>query len=208
MQSIIIEDGKDSYVRQFLETFLIHIGKDDASREKRIEFISCDGWTNLSKIRNILTENQDANKQNLIIFDADFELNDGGFEKRKNQIKESLQRIEINNYKIFLFPNNNDDGDFEILLEKIINTDHKCLLDCFKNYEECLSKFTDDKNMCKYNLPVRKSKMYSYIDAFPKNKEEKERFKSKKDWFFNNKIYWDLDNDYLKPLIFFLKDGI
>lgn len=204
MQSVIIEDGKDSYVRQFLETFLSYIGKN----KNDYDFISCGGWTNLRLISNKLKENQDGNRQSLIIFDADFGLNNGGFEKRKNQIKESLREIMINNYKIFLFPNNNDDGDFEILLEKIINPEHKCLIDCFNGYEECLSEFTDDKDKCKYLLPNRKSKMYSYINAFPMNKEEKEWFKNKKDWFFNNKSYWVLDNEYLTPLKFFFQDGI
>ena len=56
---------------------------------------------------------------NLILFDADTVLNSGGFDKRKAELEQKLKDLDIN-AKLFLFPNNKDDGDFESLLEELV----------------------------------------------------------------------------------------
>ncbi len=155
------------------------------------EIVPLNGWKGLWKT-NKLIENRDLGNQNVIVFDADIPGNNGGFKKRKKQIETLKNELDVD-FELFLFPNNSMDGDFELLLENIINKEHKKLLDCFEEYEECISR---NNSPVKYRLPVRKAKIYSYIDAFPKSRKLNERFKNG-DWFFENETYWNLDDDFL-----------
>ena len=134
----------------------------------------------------------------LVIFDADA-APEGGFSKRLEDILKKKEEHSLE-FEVFLFPDNQSDGDLELLLEQIVNDEHKAILDCFQTYEGCL------KELQKYQLPIRKSKIYAYVDAFPKNREEKEIFK-KGDFFFSNKSMWNLNSDKLKPLIEFIKNN-
>ena len=105
-------------------------------------------------------------------------------------------------YPLFLFPNNKDDGDFETLLENIINKDdHQQLLDCFGKYEGCIGKSN------RYNTPNRKAKMYAYITSFRHNKTNLKEVK-KGNWFFDDKEYWNLAAPYLFPLKDFLEKNV
>ncbi len=201
MISIFIE-GKE---KGFLETFLNHIGKSEMIAS--ISFESTGGWTNLSNLDNKLIDNHRSGFKNIIIFDADNSQNGGGFTKRKKEIELLLNELHID-FKIFLFPNNETDGDFELLLENIINSEHSGLLDCFDKYEVCLSQYKTKEGASKYVMPNRKAKIYSYITAFPRSRKELEKLKNKGDWSFENKNYWNLDNEILNNLKSFLLEEI
>ena len=168
------------------------------------EIIPLNGWQGLWKT-NKLIENIDLGNQNIIIFDADTPENNGGFQKRKKEI-EAIKAEKNIEFELFLFPNNSNDGDFELLLENIINKEHQNLLDCFGKYEKCIDN-SKSNNPLKYKLPIRKAKIYSYVDAFPKSRKLNERFKSG-DWFFENKTYWNLSAKYLNQLKQFIEQII
>ena len=201
MFSIYIEGKEDN----FLTVYLRHI--DINQSEDINSFVSINGWQGLKKIINTLIDNKIQGIKNVIILDADSEQNDGGFEKRKNQIEALIDEFDVE-YSLFLFPNNKDDGDFETLLENIINQEHRVLLDCFETYEKCISQYKEQDESLKYKAPNRKSKMYSYVMSFPKNREQMEQMKNKNIWFFDNTEYWNLDSEYLAELKKFLKETL
>ncbi len=62
--------------------------------------------------------------------------------------------------QIFLFPNNQDDGDLETLLLKIAK--HEEFIDCFESYLDCIKKQEHYKPIKK----IRKNMLYSYLEAF------------------------------------------
>lgn len=108
-------------------------------------------------------------------------------------------------FKLFLFPNNKDEGAFEELLLKITNPKHQCLLDCFNGYEMCIG--SNDKENKIYERPNTKARIYSYISTFKRSRSQKEKFKAG-NWDFQNTEYWNLDAEYLKPLKDFFLNNI
>lgn len=137
---------------------------------------------------------------NLVIFDADTEQNDGGFEKRKAEI-EKIKVDNSMNFELFLWPNNSDDGDFESLLIEMINLDHEGVLDCFDKFELCVGGHDPEEKL--YDLPGRKAKIYTYIELMKKSKEEHKSF-NKGYWLFNRADLWNMEAPASKPLKEFL----
>lgn len=138
------------------------------------------------KIKN--TENQKIitkikKEKALILFDADKNINE-----RKKYLEQYSQGIPV-----FLFPNNQDKGCFENLLEKMIQPDKKEILSCFEKFQNCIKKL--DK---KYKSPDIKAKMYSYLSVQNGIKNST--------WDFSDKKYWDWENEYLNPLKDCLKE--
>jgi hypothetical protein len=190
MVSIFIESSGGNAIEQpFLQILLKRLGKTD------FNFVNVGGYKKLQISKNKLLDNQDQGIKNLIVFDADTPQNEGGFKERYNHLKQKLKELGITQYDIFLFPNNQDDGDLEVLLERIINKDHEGLLKCFEGYEKCISLLGKD-----YASPNQKAKMYAYMTAMPKSNKENENFKNKGDWSFQNPQYWQLDSPYLNAL--------
>lgn len=89
----------------------------------------------------------------LIIFDADKD-----YESNKKEILSKTQQ-KITEEQIFLFPNNQDDGDLETLLLEIAK--HDDFLKCFEGYLECIKS----KEHYKPIKNIRKSKWYAYLEA-------------------------------------------
>ncbi len=97
----------------------------------------------LEKIDKILKNKHQTYKQVCIIFDADkkeSQERDAGFDNKLEHICKELKekRIDFPREQIFLFPNNQDDGDLETLLLKIAN--HKEFINCFESYLDCIKK--------------------------------------------------------------------
>ncbi|GHS27293.1 hypothetical protein VN1155_00830 [Helicobacter pylori] len=110
----------------------------------------------LEKIDKILKNKHQTYKQVCIIFDADkkeSQERDAGFDNKFEHICKELKekRIDFPREQIFLFPNNQDDGDLETLLLKIAN--HKEFINCFESYLDCIKK-------------IRKNVLYAYLEAF------------------------------------------
>lgn len=132
-----------------------------------------------SKITDIVKNKEKA----LILFDADKDIN-----KRRKYLEQYSQGIPV-----FLFPNNQDKGCFENLLEKMIQPDKKEILSCFEKFQNCIEKL--DK---KYKSPDIKAKMYSYLSVQNGIKNGT--------WDFSDKKYWDWENEHLNPLKDCLKE--
>lgn len=168
--------------------------------KKDFDVIGTNGWTNIPKNEYEFKENTDNGFPNLVIFDADEDKNGGGFARRQADIL-ALKSDSID-FDLFLWPDNQNDGDFELLLSKIINPDHQCLLDCYEHFEEEVR--ANDPEEVKYETPGRKGEMYSYISLHKMSQKQKGNL-SKGYWMFDDSRYWDLSSEALQPLIEFLK---
>lgn len=198
----IFVEGHDS---NFIEKYLNHILPD--VDKKSYNIISTGGCTNIHGFENDFKENTNIDKgTNLVIFDADDESKDfGGIDARRKYLEDEKAKLGIE-FEYFLFPNNESDGDYECLLEQIIHSKHKCLFTCFEGYQTCIDRRKDGSGNNIYNAPIRKTKIYAYVDSIKKSKTEEKRFKNNKkgDYLFDNPELWNLDNEYLVPLRDFL----
>ncbi len=118
----------------------------------------------LEKIDKILKNKHQTYKQVCIIFDAgnkESQESDAGFDNKLKHICERFKekRIDFPKEQIFLFPNNQDDGDLETLLSEIAN--HKEFINCFESYLDCIKK----KEHYKPIKNIRKTKWYAYLEA-------------------------------------------
>lgn len=171
-----------------------------AGNSKEIEIVGTGGYTNLDQFAVQMQRNTDNGIKNLVIFDADFPK-EGGFEKRNLKLL-NLKEKEKVDFELFLFPNNQDDGTFEHLLEHLATEEHKGLLECFEGYESCIR----GRNNPKYVSPDQKAKMYAYVSTQTDPNDIK-MFK-KGDWRFNQADLWNLNVDYLTPLKNFLSSHL
>ncbi|OAV70736.1 hypothetical protein Barb6_01641 [Bacteroidales bacterium Barb6] len=163
------------------------------------------GWTNiLSKkeqgedIREKMKLNTDIGGANLVIFDAD---ND--FITRKKEIESWRKQYGLT-FELFLFPNNQDSGALEDLLEKIIIDKNQPIFDCWHGYEKCLQSKEIEGRAYPLTTPTKKTKIYGYLEALlGTSKEDKKKIKEQERDYTNNE-HWNLDADYLIPLKEFL----
>ena len=207
MIKIFIESGVNAAQKHDKETtneqdFIVKvIAKHFPNCKYKVDFdvIGINGWTNIPKNEYEFKENSDKGFSNLVIFDADEERNGGGFAKRQSEIL--AMKSESIEFDLFLWPDNHTDGDFEMLLSKIINSEHQCLLDCYENFEDEVR--ANDPDEVKYETPGRKGEMYSYISLQKMSQKQKKEL-SKGYWMFDDSKYWDLSSDELKPLTDFL----
>ncbi len=140
---IFVEGPSD---KVFLEAYLYFL-EDIPIKNFKVKDVT--GKDNLSK-RLLEIEKYD---KTLIIFDADKD-----YESNKKEILSKTQQ-KITEEQIFLFPNNQDDGDLETLLLEIAKHDE--FLKCFEGYLECIKS----KEHYKPIKNISKSKWYAYLEA-------------------------------------------
>ncbi|NHB51245.1 hypothetical protein EXS88_04260 [Helicobacter pylori] len=162
---LIFVEGPSDEV--FLEVYLYFLGNFPI---KNFKVRSINGKDNLS---NRLNEIEQYAKT-LIIFDADKD-----YESNKKEILSKTQQ-KITEEQIFLFPNNQDDGDLETLLLEIAK--HKEIIQCFKRYLKCIEcKCIEIKEHHGLIKNIRKNMLYAYLEVF-----ELQKFFQYK-WDTNNK---------------------
>lgn len=176
---------------------------------KNVDFICIGGISNLFNETNINQINESLIMEDrvLILIDADTAAKGFGFSKRKADIDNNLQ---LRNLEIpyFIYPNNNNDGDVETLMESAARRDlHKVFFDCFEDYEKCVSGVKDKFGQPLYNTPNLKGKLHTYMNAQKLSNKLRRRLGSG-DWLFSNTDYWDLHADALRPLIDFLSANL
>ncbi|WRA10620.1 hypothetical protein KVK09_01905 [Helicobacter pylori] len=144
---IFVEGPSD---KVFLEVYLYFL-EDLPIKNFKVQNIK--GKDNLSK-RLLEIEKYD---KTLIIFDADKD-----YESNKKEILKVVSKTKqtISEEQIFLFPNNQDDGDLETLLLEIAKHDE--FLKCFEGYLECIKS----KEHYKPIRNIRKNMLYAYLEVF------------------------------------------
>lgn len=193
MTYIFLETGKPATSEAvFIKTLIENLGYNISSN--KVEFVN--GYKNLVNVIPTIKARCAEGGKVIIIFDADSLGNNGGYETRKKEIEEVLGENNAQ-AELFLFPNNEEDGDFETLLEHLIQKEkHTQMLDCYADYETCLGN--------DYVHPNLKGKIFTYISAM-KMSSSKRRKLGNGEWMFDNAEYWSLESDYLKPLKAFLQ---
>ncbi len=146
---IFVEGPSDRF---FLEVYLLYLYFQERFPIKNFKVQNVDGKDNLSK-RLLEIEKYD---KTLIIFDVDKDY-ESNKEKILKIVSESKQTISEE--QIFLFPNNQDDGDLETLLLEIAK--HKEFINCFEGYLDCIKKTEHYKPI----KNIRKNKWYAYLEA-------------------------------------------
>lgn len=170
--------------------------------------VSTKGYTNISKFIIPSQENRDEGGVNLVLFDADNSGHkDGGVIKRKQYLMAQNEFID----DIFLFPNDSDDGDIEILLEKIVNRIHQQVIDSFNQFQQDIGNkvFSNIPAVQFYEVPAQKAKIYSYADILLRSyKTQGLRLDVDKlnlsVYCLPDKDFWNFDSPELQPLINFL----
>lgn len=206
MVKIFIE-GKNKQVpeSEFLRAILRHTGIPSEG----YEIIHTDGYTNLmdSDISGTNIEQMKANTddggKNLVVFDADSAANNGGFAKRRGEL---LSRRDVLGlaFDLFLWPDNQSDGDVEGLMESIARTDlYPEFFDCFSKYEHCMSQRKNEQGGSFYTTPNRKGKLHTYFNSLPISNVKKKKFGSG-EWRWDDAEIWNLDSDALTPIKSFL----
>ncbi|WRC19690.1 hypothetical protein KVD96_01895 [Helicobacter pylori] len=161
---LIYTEGKSD--RNFLGRYLNFLKCED-----RFDIFDIEGKDKLisgeflEKIDKILKNKHQTYKQVCIIFDADkkeSQESDAGFDNKLEHICEKLKEkgIDFLREQIFLFPNNQDDGDLETLLLEIAK--HEKFINCFESYLDCIKK----KEHYKPIKNIRKNMLYAYLKAF------------------------------------------
>jgi len=207
MTKIFLETSSKNNEFIFIADLIFHFCHKVEGKDYII--ITTGGKSKLDSQRNLFFDHEDKSEKNVVIFDADFPLSEkndnGGYEHRSKFLSEKIKswNIEIPT-EIFLFPNNHDDGIFENLLEKIVQPEHLCILNYFKEYEDKLNSHKDKSGECKYNSPDQKARIYAYASAVKKRSNKEYEFFKRGDWSFLDSRYWDLNCDYMKPLKNFL----
>ncbi|MCQ2745021.1 hypothetical protein JT198_01480 [Helicobacter pylori] len=184
---IFVEGPSD---KVFLEVYLYFL-EDIPIKNFKVQNIK--GKDNLPK-RSLEIEQY---AKTLIIFDAD-----KNYESNKKEILSKTPQ-KITEEQIFLFPNNQDDGDLETLLLEIAKHDE--FLKCFEGYLECIK----NKEHYKPIKNIRKNMLYAYLevlglenlDIFDSKGKIKEKYKEE---YEKLKEVIDFNSNSLIPLKDFL----
>ncbi len=197
MNKIFIEtEDKTTPEYNFLKAFIdLHFPTKD------IDFICIGGISNLFNEANLnqMSQAQAVGDQVLVLIDADTVAKGYGFVKRKADIDNDMQTLKIS-FPYFIYPNNQDDGEVETLMESAARHDlHPVFFDCFEDYEKCVSGVKDKHGQPLYNTPNLKGKLHTYISAQKLSNKLRRRLGAG-DWLFSNTDYWDLNAVVLQPL--------
>lgn len=180
--------------------------------DKEVDFICIHGIGNLFNQTNLNQINiaQESGEQVIVLADADTMAKGYGFAKRKTEIEDGMVTHSVS-FPYFLYPNHQDDGDVETLMEAAaLYAPNKVFFDCYIDYETCLKGVKDSNGESIYNVPNLKGKVYAYAEAQTiYNTQQKQRIPLIKrmgcgDWQFGNANYWNLNAAYLQALKDFL----
>ena len=209
MVKIFIE-GKNKNVpeSEFVQAILNNI----SIPSDKYELVHVDGYKNLMDSVNtsnigIMRSNTDAGGKNIVLFDADTTKNNGGFQNRREELLARKEELHLE-FDLFLWPNNNDDGDVEVLMESIAKRDlYSGFFDCFERYEHCLSRWKDKNDKPIYSTPNRKAKLYAYFHTIPISKTKKNLF-GHGIWKWEDKEIWNMESESLIPIKEFLLERL
>lgn len=209
MVQIFIEShNKKVPESEFLSAILKHIGIPS----DKYQIMPTDGYTNLMDSPDapnieLMRANTDAGGKNLVVFDADYLENNGGFAKRQHELIDKANNLGLE-FELFLWPDNQSDGDVEVLMESIARRDlYPQLFDCFDKYEKCISQRKNDDGSCFYTTPNLKSKLHTYFHSLPISNTKKKKF-GHNEWCWDDPKIWNLDSASLNPIKEFLSSNL
>lgn len=171
---------------------------------KAFQLVCMNGVANLFNevILNQIMQTQVEGDVVLVLVDADFESKGWGFTKRQKDVLDKMSLHKVS-FPFFVYPNNSDDGDVEVLMESLVRKDlHQDWWDCFEDYEACVKGAKDNKGEYKYNIPNRKAKLHTFISSQQLSKKQRDKI-GRGAWLFDDTDYWNLSRLELRPLLDF-----
>lgn len=194
---IIVEGTAD---KKFFEDYyrhLFHENAPDGSITLPIKGDKAGGYQKLFSENgiNTLKEGMDNGATNLVIFDADDNI-----EARRRELLSIRDKYGVE-FELFLLPNNQDAGTLEDLLEHIINPNNQPIFDCWQHYEdELVQQKIPGRTPPPLTTPAKKTKIYGYLEALlGETKSQKELIKEA-NRNYENTQHWNLDAEYMEPL--------
>ncbi|MGL2541744.1 DUF3226 domain-containing protein [Helicobacter pylori] len=169
-KTLIYTEGESD--KNFLSWCLDVWKNEDHFDQAHFDIIHVEGKDQLfsdglcKNIKSILNNEDHRYKQVCIIFDVDIkeesQESDAGFDNKLKHIREKFKEkgTDFPKEQIFLFPNNQDDGDLETLLLKIAKHDE--FLKCFESYLECIKSKEHHEPI----KNIRKNMLYAYLGVF------------------------------------------
>ncbi len=210
---IFVEGIADVY---FLRDFIMfHISELKYELEKRkkkvvaynikgesllIKIIIGGGYTAVKNAKVRFETHKTEAYQILVIQDADNpQKQEGGVRNRMLYLDAVKRDLEID-FETFLFPDNENDGDLETLLLKIIDKNKfEKSFECYKKYVDCSTKLAQEN----YSEELLKDKniVFNYFRTYygmNGAREENRKYETP---------FWDLASPELEPLkLFFVKN--
>lgn len=182
--------GDKAFIRDILNLWY---GAEFSKARLNELILDCEGYANLSLHIDEFQQVNEGKKReggiNIVIFDADITGREAfhGFNEKLAYLNAKKNELGIN-FETFLFPDNAKDGTIETLLETCIHPDHKGILDCWHEFENCVN------GKGEYTIPADKSKIYVYLECLHGiTNAEKEKIKDpKRDFTLTDK--WILDH--------------
>ena len=196
---IIVEGEAD---KKFMEDYYHHLFQVSALKNS---IIHTGGYKKLADevILRQMQMNADQGGVNLVIFDADDD-----YKTRWEELSSLKEQYGVE-FELFLFPNNQDTGALEDLLENIINPNNRPILDCWENYEEELRKLEiPGRTPPPLTTPAKKTKIYGYLEALLGESKKEKKMIKEKERNYKNFLHWDLDAEYLDKLKEFIGGNI
>ena len=196
---IIVEGEAD---KKFMEDYYHHLFQTPAPKNS---IIHTGGYKKLvdEVILRQMQMNTDQGGVNLVIFDADDD-----YKTRWEELSSLKEQYGVE-FELFLFPNNQDTGALEDLLENIINSNNRPILDCWENYEEELRRLEiPGRTPPPLTTPAKKTKIYGYLEALLGESKKEKKMIKEKERNYKNASHWDLDAEYLDKLKEFVDGNI
>lgn len=197
MIRIFVEGSSD---KKFIEQYIEHV----FGQKIYEEIVVVGGWTVIKSekfksmpVFNKIVDTTNNGGKNLVIFDADI-----SYEDRAKTVKNFLDNNDLD-YELFLFPDNQNSGELENLLEKMIPEQNLPILDCWDGYEKCLGEKEGIVGIS-LSIPPIKSKIYAYLETLSDTSKMVRKKLNPENRDFLNSELWNLDSDVLKPLRDFL----
>ena len=132
-----------------------------------------------------------------ILLSCDDIITTGGWQEIKSNT--------IVNQLLFLMPDNQSTGTLEDLLERIINPENQCVMDCWHRYEDDLKGQTIAwKTPTTPTSPAKKSMIYGYLEALLGTSKSQKDMIKEKNRNYTDKNHWNLMSEALQPLRSFL----
>ena len=202
---IIVEGTAD---KKFFEDYYRHLFHEEAPEGSITLPIRGDKTGGYQKLFsengiNTLKEGSDNGVINLVIFDADKDI-----EARRKDILDWKQKHGVE-FELFLLPNDKDAGTLEDLLENIINPNNRPIFDCWEHYEQELVQLDiPGRTPPPLTTPAKKTKIYGYLEALLGEKKSQKELIKEANRHYENPQHWNLDAEYLEPLKAFLVNNI
>lgn len=203
LNKIFVEGKSD---KRFIEALLFKYFEIDCSKKELTGIVvATEGKDNLNTQPDLVDQQRKIGEaKNLIIFDADFKVKNGGVDIRRKEYETIANQLRVI-FKIFLLPDDESEGELENLVETCFKYEFGFFGECWKGMIGC---FQQQKNFT-LKLPNIDGYIHSYTDLLEEYKQL-DYGNRKTETNFLDEGLWNLDintNNKLKKLVDFIENN-